>query len=153
MVDAFLLPLHSVMRWLVLLSLLYAIFLALRGKVKQLAFTKNVNHVRHWTATIAHVQLLIGIILYPQSATVAQFFQNGERGWSEYAFFATVHITMMLAAIVIITIGSAKAKRKATDAEKYQTMLTFFTLGLILLLIAIPWPFSPLADRPYLRPF
>jgi len=57
----------------------------------------------------------------------------------------------MLTAIVIITIGSALAKRKKTDKEKFKTMLVWFSAALLIIFIAIPWPFSPLANRPYIR--
>ena len=151
--DTFLLPLHSIFRWLVLLSLLYAIYLAFMGKTHRLPFTKNIDHIRHWTATIAHIQLMIGIVLYTQSPTVKHFLENGIDGWNDVTFFGTIHILLMLAAIIVITIGSAKAKRKKTDQEKYGTMFKFFLLGLLIIFVAIPWPFSPLAERPYFRPF
>ena len=150
---SFLLPFHSVIRWLVLFSLLYAIYISLVGKRKQLPYTKKVNAVRHWTATLAHIQLVIGIILYTQSPIVTYFFSNGIGEWNDSLFFGLVHIIFMPIAIVIITIGSAKAKRKSTDSEKYQTMLRYFAIGLFIILIAIPWPFSPLAQRPYIRSF
>ncbi|MEJ7740420.1 MAG: hypothetical protein WKF97_23625 [Chitinophagaceae bacterium] len=63
------------------------------------------------------------------------------------------HITMMLTAIIVITIGSAKTKRKSTDQEKFKTMATWFTIGLLIILTSIPWPFSPLTSRPFFRPF
>ena len=150
---SFLLPLHSIFRWLVLLSLSYAIYVSFMGKTRKLTFTKGLNQVRHWTATIAHIQLIIGILLYTQSPIVKYFGATGMNEWNDSTFFGLIHMVLMLVAIVIITIGSAKAKRKATDAEKFNTMFIFFLIGLLLILIAIPWPFSPLASRPYLRPF
>jgi len=60
---------------------------------------------------------------------------------------------MMLAAIIIISIGSGSAKRKLTDREKFKTMATWFTIAFIIILISIPWKFSPFATRPYFRPF
>jgi hypothetical protein len=59
----------------------------------------------------------------------------------------------MTVAVVLITIGSAMAKRQQTDHGKFKTMALWFLLGLIVILIAIPWPFSPLANRPYIRHF
>jgi hypothetical protein len=63
------------------------------------------------------------------------------------------HSLMMMVAIVIITIGSAKTKRRHTDTEKFKTMAIWFTVGLLIILISVPWTFSPLASRPYFRPF
>ncbi len=149
----FLLPFHSIFRWLVLISLLYSVYLSFKGKTRRLAFSNRINHIRHWTATIAHIQLIIGILLYTKSPIVQYFLKNGFDGWNDNTFYGLLHIALMLVAIIIITLGSAKAKRKDTDLEKFHTMFTYFSLGLLIIFIAIPWPFSPLANRPYLRPF
>ncbi|WP_448635056.1 hypothetical protein [Pedobacter panaciterrae] len=63
------------------------------------------------------------------------------------------HSLMMVIAIVVITIGSARAKRKLTDPEKFQTMALWFSAGLLIILSSVPWAFSPLISRPYFRPF
>lgn len=147
-----LLFLHSIFRWLVLASLFYAIFIAYKGFNAKLTFTKADDSVRHWTATIAHVQLMIGIILYSQSPSVKHFFAEPASGRiTEPVFFGVIHIAIMLTAIIVITIGSALAKRKSTDPEKFKTMLIWFLAALVLIFLAIPWPFSPLAQRPYIR--
>lgn len=150
-----LLFLHSVFRWFVLGSLLYAIIRAYRGYTTNRAFTKTDNSVRHWTATIAHIQLIFGFTLYFQSPIIKYFFAhfNQEIRRIDLAFFGIMHILFMLAAIVVITIGSALAKRRLTDREKFRTMLAWFSIALVLIFLAVPWPFSPLANRPYLRPF
>jgi hypothetical protein len=144
---------HSIFRWAVLASLLYTIYRAWRGNLKKIPFTKTDNSLRHWTATIAHIQLLTGIVLYTQSPVAKAMLSEIKNGWSDPVFFGLAHISLMLIAIIFITIGSAKAKRKSTDSEKFKTILTFFSIGLFIILIAIPWPFSPLAQRPYIRHF
>ncbi|QHC86184.1 hypothetical protein AS589_16000 [Empedobacter brevis] len=144
---------HSIMRWLVLASIAYAIYRAYRGYSSNAQFSKTDNAVRHWTATIAHIQLLIGIILYTQSPIIKYFWQNFNEAIqnSNLAFFGLLHLILMLTAIILITIGSALSKRKTTDKEKFKTMLVWFSVSLIIIFIAIPWPFSPLANRPYFR--
>jgi uncharacterized membrane protein YozB (DUF420 family) len=148
-----LLILHSAIRWLVVASLLYAIYMAYKGYTAKLPFTKHNNIARHGTATIAHIQLTIGILLYTKSPIVKGFLLTKTTTSIEPMFFGIVHITLMVAAIVIITIGSSMAKRKPTDALKHKTMLLWFAAALLLIVIAIPWPFSPLAQRPYIRLF
>jgi hypothetical protein len=145
---------HSLVRWLVLGSLLYAIYTAFLGVYRKHQFTTGANAVRHWTATIAHIQLMVGMTIYFQSPVVLFNMQRAEEEiLSAHTFFRFVHLTLMLVAVVVITIGSAKAKRVSGDEEKYRTMLTWFIAGLVIILLAIPWPFSPLASRPYLRTF
>ncbi|UOE52527.1 hypothetical protein MTO98_15735 [Mucilaginibacter sp. SMC90] len=145
--------LHSLWRWLVLGSLGYSIYIGYRGKTGKLNYNASVNQWRHWTATIAHVQLLLGMSLYFQSPVVMfQMLDSPGKLLNEQTFFRYYHLGMMMLAVVLITIGSAKAKRQKTDAEKFGMMLTWFTLALVIIIIAIPWPFSPLASRPFVRP-
>ncbi len=144
---------HSFIRWLVLISLLYSIYLAYKGYSQKLPFTKKVNVIRHWTATIAHIQLLFGILVYVQSPIVKYFWRNYKDAFSnlDASFFGIIHIFLMLLAIIVITIGSALAKRKLLDEQKFKTMFLWFSIALLIIFIAIPWPFSPLANRPYFR--
>jgi len=144
---------HSALRWFVLVSLLYSIFRAYKGYNLKRPFTKTDNSVRHWTATIAHIQLTLGILIYVQSPIVKYFWKNFTEGIknTDAAFFGIFHILLMLSAIVLITIGSALAKRKQNDSDKFKTILFWFSIALLIIFIAIPWPFSPLANRPYFR--
>jgi len=145
--------LHSLFRWLVVISLAYAIYRAFRGYVTRRPFSKTDNAVRHWTATIAHVQLLIGMTLYTQSPVIQYFWKHFRTAGRELemSFYGLIHIFIMLTAIALLTVGSALAKRKPTDQERFRTMFTWFLIAFILIFIAIPWPFSPLSHRPYLR--
>lgn len=142
---------HSLFRWAVLLGLCYTLYRSWQRYRQLLPFTKADNALRHWTATICHIQLMLGMVLYTQSPMV-KYFSNGEGDMQgEPVFFGIIHIVLMLAAIVVITIGSAKAKRQPHDSQKFKTVYTWFGVGLFLILVAIPWPFSPLAHRPLIR--
>ncbi len=150
-----LLSIHSLLRWFVILSLLLSIGIALRGYLTNRTFSPADNRIRHWTATIGHVQLIIGILLYLKSP-IAQYlythFNDAVGNW-QVLFFGVVHSLLMLIAIVVLTLGSAFAKRKATDGLKYKTILIWYSVTLLIIFIAIPWPFSPLAERPFIRSF
>ena len=148
-----LIVLHSYVRWFVVVSLLMSLYNAFRGYYSNAAFTKADNAIRHWTATIAHIQLIVGMTLYFHSPLIQYFLKTRHSAQEDfgYLFFGVLHSTLMLVAIVIITIGSALAKRKETDNHKFRTMLIWYSLALLIIFIAIPWPFSPFAKRPYLR--
>jgi len=150
-----LLPLHSVTRWLVLLSLLFAIYRGYRGWLGNKPYTTVDNAARLFAVNIAHIQLVIGLWLYFISPIVNYFLHNFKEAVHDrqIRFFGMEHITMMLIAIIFITIGSAKAKLKTTDKEKFKTMAIWFTISLLLIFTSIPWSFSPLISRPLLRWF
>jgi len=152
---SFLLATHSLTRWLVLVSLLYSIFIAYRGWLFKKPFTKAEGVIRIVTTTIVHIQLVIGVWLYCISPVVSYFLHNFSTAMRErqIRFFGMEHITMMIIAITVLTIGSAKTKRKPTDQEKFKTMAIWFTLALVIILSSIPWSFSPLTARPNFRPF
>jgi cytochrome b561 len=150
----YILFLHSLLRWLVLTSLVTSIAIASKSLKQKRKFTARHNSWRHWTATIAHIQLLLGMLLYFQSPVVRYPLpRDPYHIVNEHTYFRYIHITLMFIAVIVITIGSAKAKREQEDQKKFRTMLLWFSAGLLTLLIAIPWPFSPLAGRPLLRSF
>lgn len=150
-----LLTLHSLNRWLVLISLIYTIGACWNGYRSGKIFSASDNTARHLTATISHIQLLLGLYLYMISPIVK--FNVAEAGGtglvSEHTFFRLVHISLMVISILVITIGSARAKRAVSDRLKFKTVLVWFSIALLIILVAIPWPFSPLAVRPYFRSF
>ncbi len=150
-----LLALHSLFRWLVLSSLLFAIYRAYKGWLTNKLFSKFDNTVRHTTATIAHIQLILGLCLYFVSPVINYFLHHYKNAvhQREIRFFGMEHSVMMLTAIVIITLGSASSKRRVTGKEKFKTMAIWFSIALLIILISIPWTFSPLASRPLFRQF
>lgn len=150
-----LLTTHSIFRWMVLLSLLYSIYTAYSGYRNKKHFSKSDDQIRHWTATISHIQLILGITLYFKSPVVKYAISNtlSSTLFTEHTFFKYIHIALMILSVVLITIGSSIAKRKTLDKDKFQTMLIWFSIALAVIFIAIPWPFSPLVNRPYIRSF
>lgn len=150
-----LLTIHSLVRWLVLTSLLFAIYRAYNGWFSGNSFSKFDKTVRLITATIAHIQLGVGLCLYFISPIIDYFLHNYKNAVKvgEIRFFGIEHSLMMLIAIIIISIGSVKVKNKSKGNEKFKTMAIWFTIGLLVILISIPWSFSPLVSRPYFRTF
>lgn len=144
---------HSWFRWLVLASLLYAVCRSLYAWRLGQSFTVIDNSLRHLTATVSHIQFLIGVALYFFSPVVSYFFHNFSTAIHErdIRFFGMEHVTMMLIAVSIISVGSIKAKRKEADRAKFKTIAIWYGVGLIIIFLSIPWEFSPLTSRPYFR--
>lgn len=150
-----LLALHSLVRWLVLISLLIAIVNAYRGWLFNGRYLTLDNAIRVTAVTFAHVQVAIGVGLYIVSPIVSYFLHNFSDAvhQRDIRFFGMEHITMMAVAIVLISIGSAKTKSRQTDKEKFKTMAIWFTIALVIIFLSIPWAFSPFTSRPYWRSF
>jgi hypothetical protein len=150
-----LLTLHSWVRWLVLMSLVVVIVRGYWGFRMNRSFSRWDTRARVLTVTIAHTQFLLGLVLYSFSPIVDYFLQNFNTAvhMREIRFFGLEHITMMVIAVGVLTIGSIKTKKKQTDREKFKTMLTWFTVALLIIFLSIPWSFSPFTSRPLFRPF
>lgn len=149
------LVLHSFLRWLVLISILASLITSLSGWKQQKVYSKRDDTLRSVAVLLAHIQLMLGFVLYFKSPIIAFFRTNFSEAITNIGitFFGLYHISMMTVAVTLLTIGSAKGKRAEMDTEKFRTVALFFLLALILILLAIPWPFMPFAGRPLFRTF
>lgn len=86
-----------------------------------------------------HIQILLGAALFFMSEKVS--FHAGFMKEPMARFFAVEHTSMMVIAVVLLTIGYSKAKRQNEAAKKHNTVLMFYGIGLLIILAAIPWPF------------
>lgn len=140
----FLLHLHSIGRWFLLLFLLFAIFNSL------------VAGSRPWIRTDARagtilmittdIMLLVGISLWYFGPRGYKFLDvPGGMGAvmkdSYSRFFAVEHIVGMLIAIILIHIGKAQARKAISDRAKHRRTVLFYVIALIIILAMIPWPF------------
>jgi hypothetical protein len=136
---------HSILRWLLLLSALYAIVQAYLGMNKKSEFSKSDNLAGIIFVSLVDVQILLGLVLY---FTSGLGFKNiSALGMGEvmkdgyFRFFAVEHIAGMLIALVLVHIGRAKCKSAINDYAKHKTAFVWYLIGLIIMLASIPWPF------------
>lgn len=150
-----LLALHSLLRWLIVIALLLCVFRAFQGWLVKKNYLKIDQYLNVLTLVFLYAQLVLGLILYFKSAFVDYFLNNFKEAihMRDFRFFGMEHITAMCISIVLITMGYAKMKEKETDQEKFKTLAFWFTFGLIILWLSIPWSFSPFTSRPDFRPF
>lgn len=150
---AYLLPIHSWLRWAVVIGVAWGVVRGVAGVLAGVRFTRTDNFFRSFTSGASHAQLLLGIALYIQSPVVQAFREHVRLGMREPGlwFFGIFHIACMIAAVVLITIGTAKARRLTGDKAKHRAMLLWCGGAAILIFLAIPWPAHPFAARPLLR--
>jgi hypothetical protein len=103
--------------------------------------------------SLAHLQLLFGLILYVISPTVAVFISNFPDAIHERVlrFFGMEHPLMMLLSITLISIGAFIMKRSKSDNRKFILAIVFYGLSLVMIVISVPWEFSPMVSRPFFR--
>lgn len=146
---------HSCLRWVVLIVLIYSIYRFSIGIIYIRSFNKTDHLFSQLTDKLVQLQLVIGIVLYIVSPLLSGFWKQEEK-FSEYTdqqFFGIIHTLLMFIAVALISIGISVSKRELSDHLKFRKLIIFFGLALGIILLAIPWPFSPLSHRPYIRTF
>jgi hypothetical protein len=140
---SFLLHLHSIGRWIVLVLLVVAIFNSLVAGNRP--FIRTDARTGTILVIFADLMLLIGLVLWYYHPMGFQAIKNS--GFSAVMkdptqrFFAVEHMAGMLVAIILMHIGKAQARKPIGDKAKHRRTLIFYLLALLIILVSIPWPF------------
>jgi len=143
---SFLLPLHSILRWVVLILGVITIGRALIGWLGRKPWTALDNRLSSFFTIGFDIQILAGLILYFISPTNQTALQNfgAAMGNADLRFFAVEHIFLMILALGIAHAGRTLS-RKAKDAfKKHRNAALFYILAILIVLAAIPWATRPL---------
>ena len=95
-----------------------------------------------FTLIVSHIQLLLGIVLFFAADYMALI---KDMGMGEIMKDSTLrsniveHPITMLLAVVLITMGYSKHKKKLTSKAKLKSIAIFYTIALVLVLAKIPW--------------
>ena len=141
----YVLALHSVVRWLVVIVGLLAAGKAIAGWLGTQPFARLDDQLGLIFTISMDVQLVVGLLLYIVFSPLTQAaFANFGAAMREptLRFFAVEHILLMVIAVVLTHVGRALSRRAASDEKKHQRAAIFFTLAMLAVLIAIPWPWS-----------
>ena len=132
---------HSYWAYLVLAILIFAVINAILGLSKKKQFTDKDLRIGLFALIVSHMQLLIGLVWYFMSPWFSALTEDTGAVMKEKSLrlLAVEHPVMMVLAIVFITIGWSKHKKKTTDSAKFQTFAIFYGIGLLLMLSKIPW--------------
>lgn len=134
---------HSGLRWLVIGFVLAAIFRAFTN-MSSGKFTPLDDKLSLFSLISAHIQLLLGLGLYFISPFVKAAMEAGmgeAMKSTVMRFWLVEHLIGMLIGITLITIGRISAKKATGDSAKFKKIAIFFTIGIIVILASIPWPF------------
>jgi len=138
----YLLPLHNILRWALLLAGLYAITKAALGVIHKRSFTANENRSQVIFLVLSHSQLLLGLILYFISPYVSSAMEGGMGALmknAESRFIVVEHSLTMIVAIMLIQVGRSLSKKQKDDMAKHKKALLFFSIAFVLMLSRIPW--------------
>ena len=136
--------LHSLNRYIILVLILVVIFSSFKKWKGNKEYTKQDDKLNLMTFIFAHLQLVVGLVLYFKSNWV-QFNENTMSN-SLLRFFTVEHIFGMIVAIALITIARIKGKKITEAAKRHKMTFTYYLIALIIMLATIPWPFRSWAE-------
>ncbi|MCF6213902.1 MAG: hypothetical protein L3J45_07755 [Flavobacteriaceae bacterium] len=133
---------HSGWAYLVLLVLVFAFINALLGVISNKEFKTRDLRLALFALIFAHIQLILGFIMYYVSPFYEHMREIGMGTTMNDAsarLIVVEHPLMMILAIVLITVGFSKHKKKTSDKAKFKTIAIFYGLALLFILSKIPW--------------
>lgn len=138
----FVLGLHNVVRWLVLLAGAWAVALAWRGWLGRRPWTPAEASASRAFVGMLDFQLLVGLALYVfYSPLTRQGF--GDMGAAmrdaPVRYFLVEHPVIMLGSIAAAHVGAVMVKRASSDPERFQRASIWFGLALAAVAGFVPW--------------
>jgi cytochrome c biogenesis factor len=130
---------HSGFRWIALILIIFTIYKAFKGIKNAEEYTAKHKMLALGTLITFHTMVLVGFSLLFSSAKTA-FFDMSQ----PFRFFTIEHPLLMTIAVVLVTMGYSKAKKEESSRMKFRKILIFYTVALLITLVAIPWPFRGL---------
>lgn len=140
-----LLHIHSTLPYLIFIAMAGALILSLVKRNNEGPFDSLTKRFSLFTLIFTHLQIVLGTVLYfvsPITKTAMADF-GAAMGESEIRFYVVEHVLTMILAAVAITIGNSKAKKAATGKKAYNSILLYFGIALVLILLRIPWHVWP----------
>lgn len=139
-----LLSTHSGFRYIVMITLVVAIILSIAGWLGGKKFTAVNKRINLFTLISAHIQFLLGLILYFQSKLVRFSDMGSVMKDSTLRYWTVEHLFMMLIAVVLITVGHSKSKKILNDVAKHRTVAIFYILSFIIIIVTIAMSGRPI---------
>jgi len=132
---------HSIWAYLVLAILVITTINSLAKFFGKKEYGAKDMRLALFTLITMHLQLLIGLVLFFVSPNgLNAITTNGMGGLSSAARkLAVEHPTLMIIAIILVTIGYSKHKKQRLSTPKFKKLAIFYTLALLAVLAMIPW--------------
>lgn len=148
-----LLDLHSTLRYLILIALIAAIYFANKGRSSGAPYAGKIKKAGLFTLIFADIQFLVGLVLVYVNLEARTNFKlkafKEMLGNSSDRFFVLEHAVLMCLALLLIHVGYFKAKKATSAIAANKSQFVWFIIALIIILVAIPWPFMPGHGRPW----
>jgi hypothetical protein len=134
--------LHNLVRWAVLIFGLFAAGRALIGWFGRRGWLPVDDRLGLFFTMSLDIQALLGLILYfvLSPITTENFSRFGDAMSSaNIRFYLIEHLLLMIVALVLAHIGRNRAKKAPNPIARHRASAIFYTIAIILVIVAIPW--------------
>jgi hypothetical protein len=140
----YLVHVHSILRWLIVVLGVLVLVNSFFGMRSKGLFTKTDNNLSKYLMASTHIMLVIGLIQYflgnKGFAYIKEYGMKGIMASKALRFHGIEHITTMLIAIILITLGRIIGRRKTEGNQAHKTIFWFTLVAFLLILVRTPWP-------------
>ena len=150
-----LIHLHNLLRYAIVILLIVTVLKSFIGWFGKKEYSAGDNKLSLFLFISAHLQLVIGLVLYFVSDVVQAYKSLPMADIMKDAvarFWVVEHMLSMIIGIAIITLGRIMAKKAASDGAKFRRQAIYFTLAMVIIFSAIPWP-EPFTIEGIARPW
>ena len=131
--------LHSFLAYIVLAGIAFSLIVAFIGALSGRSFGEKDRKFALIGMVLAHIQLLVGILLYFLSPLGFSNLSGETMGDSTSRLYALEHPLINIIAVALITIGYSRAKKLTADRSRFRSVYIMYGIGFILILSRIPW--------------
>lgn len=138
------LTLHSLLRWIVVIAAVFAVVRGVLGWSGKRPWSGLDERLGLIFTISMDIQVLLGLILFfvLSPITRAALSDLGAAMANEtMRFFLAEHFPLMIIAVVVAHIGRSRIRKAGEDQKKFRQTVIWFGIALLLVLIAVPWPF------------
>ena len=142
----FVISIHNIARWIVIIAAVFALFRAYRGWFGKKPWTETDRKAGLYFSIAFDVQFLLGLILTVVSPLVRSIISSFQNAMAiDELRLIVEHIPLMLMALILVHVTNVFAKRAGDDVTKHRRAAIGYTLAFLVMILATPWakPFLP----------
>jgi hypothetical protein len=135
--DATILVFHNLLRWVLLLLMVFVLYRSYSGWFGNKKFEKLDKATGGALVGSAHLQLLIGLIIYFSFSPWFDMLKTDAGSVMKdpvSRLKAIEHPLTMIIAVVMLQLGRTFSKKETDDVKKFKTVAIYTTIALLLIL-------------------
>lgn len=143
-----LLALHSLVRWVVVAAVAYALVVSWAGWISNRPYAPLGRRSAAIATATLDAQVLLGLVLYFLASPITRTALSAPGAAFEeprLRYWMLEHPVMGLIAATLAHLGSVEIRRAKADGDRWWRAAIFSTAVALVVAAAVPWPFRPVS--------